>query len=281
MSLQPLIIEKTYQTSLESVWKALTDKDQMKEWYFELQEFKPEVGFEFQFYGGSDDKKFLHLCKITEVEFLAKLSYTWQYRDYPGQSTVTFELFKESKNKTRLKLTHTGLESFPQDTKDLSVDNFRTGWNFILGESLPNYVETATISKSISIKASAQSIWHILLHPNNQWGQAFGGGASVETDWQTGSPVIWKDAEGDIGANGTVIAHHVDDYLHIGFYDEINPPQDTPLGSYAEKFKITENEAKECMLHIEVGLLSKKDVSVHSQMWDKALEIMKTLSEKK
>ncbi|MFC6101053.1 SRPBCC family protein [Olivibacter domesticus] len=281
MSLQPLIIEKTYQTSLESVWKALTDKDQMKEWYFELQEFKPEVGFEFQFYGGSDDRKFLHMCTITEVEFLAKLSYTWRYKDYPGQSIVTFELFKESKNKTRLKLTHTGLESFPQDIENFAIDNFRTGWNFILGESLPNYVETATVSKSISIKASAQSVWNILLHPNNQWGQAFGEGAFIETDWQKGSPVIWKDIEGNIGANGIVMVNNINDYLQVGFYDEVNPPQGTPLGSYVEKFKITENEANECILHIEAGLLSKKDVSFHSQMWDKALEIMKTLSEKK
>lgn len=281
MSLQPLIIEKTYQTSLESVWKALTDKNQMKEWYFELQEFKPEVGFEFQFYGGSDDRKFLHLCKVTEVEFLAKLSYTWRYKDYPGQSIVTFELFKESNNKTRLKLTHTGLESFPQDIENFAIDNFRTGWNFILGESLPNYVETATISKSISIKASAQSIWSILLHPNNQWGQAFGEGAFIETDWQIGSPVIWKDIEGNIGANGIVMANNIKDCLQVGFYDEVNPLQGTPLGSYIEKFKITENKAKECMLHIEAGLLSKKDVSFHSQMWDKALEIIKTLSEKK
>jgi len=280
MSLQPLIIEKTYQASIESVWKALTDKDKMKEWYFELKDFKPEIGFEFQFYGGSDDRKFLHLCKITEVEFLTKLSYTWQYEGYPGQSIVTFELFEEEKNKTRIKLIHTGLESFPQDMKDFSIDNFKTGWNFILGESLPSYVETATISKAISIRASVQSVWHTLLHPNNQWGRAFGGGAFVETGWQIGDPVIWKDTEGNIGASGIVVAHQANDYLQVDFYDDLNPTQDTSLGTYTEKFKIIQNQAKASTLEIAIGLLPKKDVPFHNKMWDQALKIIKELSEK-
>ena len=39
------------------VWKAITDKDEMKQWYFDLKDFKAEVGFEFQFLGGDDKKQ--------------------------------------------------------------------------------------------------------------------------------------------------------------------------------------------------------------------------------
>jgi uncharacterized protein YndB with AHSA1/START domain len=67
MDAQPFVIERTYKASPERVWRAITDKNQMKEWYFDLKEFKPEVGFEFQFEGGTDDKIYIHLCKITEV----------------------------------------------------------------------------------------------------------------------------------------------------------------------------------------------------------------------
>jgi len=54
---------------------------------------------------------------------------------------VTFELFPEG-NRTRLKLTHTGLESFPSDVvPELKRENFVEGWNKIIGTSLKEFVE--------------------------------------------------------------------------------------------------------------------------------------------
>ncbi|WP_316812363.1 SRPBCC domain-containing protein [Pedobacter heparinus] len=49
METKPLIVERSYNAPIEKVWKAITDRDQMKEWYFELKEFKAEKGFKFQF----------------------------------------------------------------------------------------------------------------------------------------------------------------------------------------------------------------------------------------
>ena len=112
----------------------------MKKWYFDLPEFKPVVGTEFQFTGGPDDgKKYLHLCKVVEVVEGKKIAYTWKYDGYAGESKVTFELFEEG-NKTRLKLTHEGLETFPADNKDLAKENFVAGWTEIIGTSLKNFL---------------------------------------------------------------------------------------------------------------------------------------------
>ena len=48
----------------------------MKQWYFDLSEFKPEPGFEFQFYGeGHKGEKYLHLCKVTDVVPEKRLRY--------------------------------------------------------------------------------------------------------------------------------------------------------------------------------------------------------------
>ena len=58
------------------------------------------------------EKQWLHLCKVIEVIPMKKLTYSWSYDGYEGNSFVTFELFSEE-NKTRLKLTHEGLETFP------------------------------------------------------------------------------------------------------------------------------------------------------------------------
>lgn len=140
MNNEPFVIERTYNAPVERVWKALTDKQQMKQWYFDLSEFKPEVGFEFTFDGGSEEKTYKHLCKVLEVIPNKKLSYSWRYKDYEGNSVVSWELFDEG-DKTRLRLTHTGLETFPQVSKDFARESFAQGWTYIAGTSLKNYLE--------------------------------------------------------------------------------------------------------------------------------------------
>ena len=141
MNNEPFVIERTYNAPAEKVWKAITDKNEMKQWYFDLAEFKAEVGFEFQFTGGpAPERQYVHLCKITEVIPGKKLTHSWRYDGYSGNSFVTFELFSEG-NKTRLKLTHTGLETFPKENPDLAKHNFAEGWTDIIGRSLKEYVE--------------------------------------------------------------------------------------------------------------------------------------------
>jgi uncharacterized protein YndB with AHSA1/START domain len=141
MNNEPFVIERTLNAPIEKVWKAITDKDQMKQWYFDLTEFKPEVGFEFQFSGGpAPERQYLHLCKITEVIPCKKLTHSWRYDGYEGISFVTFELFTEGNN-SRVRLTHAGLETFPKENPDLAKENFAEGWTDIIGRSLKEYVE--------------------------------------------------------------------------------------------------------------------------------------------
>jgi uncharacterized protein YndB with AHSA1/START domain len=49
MGSTPVIIEVTLNAPAERVWQAITEKDKMKQWYFEVPEFKPEVGFKFKY----------------------------------------------------------------------------------------------------------------------------------------------------------------------------------------------------------------------------------------
>ena len=144
MNNTPFVLERTIHAPIEKVWKAITDKHEMKQWYFDLAEFKAEIGFEFQFLAGSEEKKYFHLCKITEVVVGKKLSYGWRYDGYEGNSNVTFELFEEGNN-TRVKLTHTGLETFPKDKPDFAKESFAVGWTYIIGTSLKEFVEKEAI----------------------------------------------------------------------------------------------------------------------------------------
>ena len=137
----PIVIERTYKAPIGIVWEAISNRDRMAEWYFDLAVFRPEVGFEFSFTGGKEGREFLHLCKVTKVIPGKLLAYSWRYDGYSGSSEVTFELFEEGNN-TRVKLTHTGTETFPViPHKDLAKENFVAGWRHILGTSLKEYLE--------------------------------------------------------------------------------------------------------------------------------------------
>ena len=140
MKQEPFVIERTFNAPIKKVWQALTDTNEMKQWYFDIASFKPEVGFEFEFTAGSPEKSYLHKCKITEMVVEKKLSYSWRYDGYPCNSIVTFELFEEGK-KTRLKLTHEGIETFPNHLADFAKESFAKGWTHIVGISLKDFVE--------------------------------------------------------------------------------------------------------------------------------------------
>lgn len=125
-----LVIERTYDAPIHKVWQALTDKEKMKQWYFDIPEFKPEVDSVFTFKAGPAEKKYLHECKVTEIIPNKKISYTWYYPGYEGQSEVSFELSGQD-GKTHLTLTHKGLETF--DQVEFPKENFNCGWEYFGG----------------------------------------------------------------------------------------------------------------------------------------------------
>jgi len=142
MKNESVIIERTFNAPADKVWKAITDKDQMKQWYFNtLDDFKPEVGFQTQFNVRNGNKDYLHIWKVTEVKPGKRISYEWKFGGYPGNSLVTFELFPAGE-KTKLKLTHKGIETFlPDQNPALAKENFIEGWTSLIGSSLKNLVE--------------------------------------------------------------------------------------------------------------------------------------------
>ena len=135
-----VILERTYNAPAEKVWSALTDVNKLRQWYFNVTGFEPKVGYKFEFTGEADCEEYLHLCEVIEVETGKKLTYSWRYDGYEGNSFVTFELFGEGE-KTRLKLTHMGLESFPQENADFAIANFEKGWDDIIHKNLREYLE--------------------------------------------------------------------------------------------------------------------------------------------
>jgi uncharacterized protein YndB with AHSA1/START domain len=123
MTAETVVIERTYNAPVEKVWTALTDVDQVREWYFDQVR---------EWYFDLKDSK-------PEVIPQRKIAYTWRYEGHEGDSLVTIELFPDG-DKTRLKLTHEGLETFPK-TPAFARENFEKGWTAIIGSELKEFVE--------------------------------------------------------------------------------------------------------------------------------------------
>lgn len=137
----PIVVEQTYNAPIAVVWKAITDKDQMRQWFFEpMTEFEPEVGFETEFDVEFEGQIFPHQWKVTEVVAETRIVYDWRYGGYPGDSSVTWEL-SETPDGTTLTLTHKGRETFPQDNPVFSRESGEAGWGYIVHESLKAFLE--------------------------------------------------------------------------------------------------------------------------------------------
>lgn len=137
----PIVVEQTFDASIDEVWNAIVHVDQMRQWFFEtISDFEPEVGFETQFNVHVEGQDYLHLWKVTEVTPGRKITYNWRYRGYPGNSFVTWEL-SEVADGTKLTLTHEGIESFPQDNPIFSRQAGEEGWSYFLNQSLKAFLE--------------------------------------------------------------------------------------------------------------------------------------------
>ena len=138
MENEPLILEHEFDAPIELVWRAFTEKELMKKWFFDVSDFQPIVGFKFQFEGGEEDKRYVHLCEVIELVPLKKLKYSWKYEGYDGLSFVTYELSSVG-DKTKVKLIHEGIETFTN--LDFVIGKFLEGWTYLLQVSLQEFLD--------------------------------------------------------------------------------------------------------------------------------------------
>lgn len=135
-----IITEQVFNVPEKQLWSAITRKDEMSQWFFNnIPEFEPKVGFETSFLVSSEERDFTHLWKVTEVIPDKKIAYTWQYKEYLGQSKSSFEI-SENINQSTLKITCTGLETFPGTIPEFSRESCQQGWRYFMNR-LKGYIE--------------------------------------------------------------------------------------------------------------------------------------------
>ncbi len=138
---EPIIVEQHFDLPITTVWKAITDREKMIQWFFaDIPEFKPEKGFTTEFDVDSGRSIFHHQWRILEAEAPRKIIYHWSYEGMEGEGIVAFEL-KEKDYGTLLKLTNTGLDSFPADTPEFTRESCIGGWEYFIKGNLKNFLE--------------------------------------------------------------------------------------------------------------------------------------------
>ncbi|WP_298514236.1 SRPBCC domain-containing protein [uncultured Kordia sp.] len=136
-----VIVSQNFTQSVESVWKAITDVSQMRQWFFDnIPDFKAEVGFQTQFNVKAPSRDFMHLWTVTEVIPQQKLVYNWKYEDLAGDSFVTFEL-EEIHNETKLTLTTTVIADFPDEIPEFAHESCVAGWTYFIKQQLVAFLQ--------------------------------------------------------------------------------------------------------------------------------------------
>jgi uncharacterized protein YndB with AHSA1/START domain len=145
-----IVMEIDIAASPERVFQALTDPQQLMEWWGEENhcqtthwELDLRVGGQWRS-KGSDDScgEWVTWGEITELNPPWTMTYTWheqvEYRPSVTQTTVRYDLERTEKG-TRVRLTHKGFAGNRE-----AFESYRGGWPAVI-DQLRDYLETPTV----------------------------------------------------------------------------------------------------------------------------------------
>jgi uncharacterized protein YndB with AHSA1/START domain len=136
----PIITQESFNKPISEVWKAITNCEQMKEWFFyNIPNFEAKIGFKTKFNVKSENRDFLHLWKVIDLVPNKKITTNWKYQNIKGDSNVTFGLNEDQKG-TTLTVTCEILEDFPQNIPEFKTESCQAGWNYFIKDRLKNYL---------------------------------------------------------------------------------------------------------------------------------------------
>lgn len=136
----PIVVEQSFAVPPDKVWRAVTQPDLMRKWYFEqIEDFRPEVDFETGFDIEVNGRIFGHRWRVTDVVPGTSITYTWRYEGFPGLGTTEWKLSKTATG-SRLVLTSSGIESFSQDIPEFTRESGQAGWEYFIQQKLPEFL---------------------------------------------------------------------------------------------------------------------------------------------
>lgn len=124
------------------------------------------------------------------------------------------------------------------------------------------------VEKSIEVNAPAARVWDVLTNPalSREWIREWWPELAVlESDWNKGSPVRWKLADGVIGADGKVFV--VEPHKMLRFSFKVNDPASSKQEDLTYRLKERGGRTE---LSVSVGDFG--DTLEHRQRYPGALE---------
>lgn len=233
----PICIEIIFDTTKDKVWEALTKPQAMKVWYFDISNFNLNVGSKFSFYEG-EKKEYLHEGEVLKVEENQLFQHTWLHPEQSkGSSIVTWKI-EEVEGKTKVTLTHEGVESFADVGTNFTLANYEMGWNALVKTNLRNYLYgIKRIVFTQEIKASAETVWNKMWDKTTytEWTMPFCPGTYFTGDIQLGSRIhfIAPSLEGMYSDVFYLIPNKLIMFKHIGVLKDL---KELPIDAETEKW---------------------------------------------
>lgn len=145
------------------------------------------------------------------------------------------------------------------------------------------------VDKTIEINAPAFKVWDAITKSENtnEWALEFSSGGpqfNIESNWEIGSPVLWKGQNGTVIVEGNVTAAEQNKLLRFTVFDVRSPEKLPVTDEDGITFQLSEESGK-TTLRILQGDFSvmtdgEKYCGLTAEIWDKVLPKVKELAEK-
>lgn len=267
------------------IWQTLTNKQQMKEWYFDIPDFELKEETVFNFYEPGGKNEFHHRCKIVEIIPNQKFAHTWTHPSHSnGESTVTWLLEEDNEN-TKVTIQHEGLENFADAGPAFAPENYEMGWTGLLYK-LKNYVNgIRTKEYKIDINAPATSVWNALFDAENykKWTNVFCEGSYYKGELKQGNRIHFLSPNGK-GMFADIIFCVPNKNMLFQHKGEIENYEEQALNVQTEKwsgafenYTLSENSGV-TTLTAEIDL-APEYTTYFDEVYPKGLQIVKEISE--
>lgn len=118
------------------IWGALTDQDELENWWSEDVTIEPKVGGKFREAWEDDSgKKQLASGKITAVKAKQSITFTWTEKDWPKEAVTECTItIQDDKSQRIVTVLHQGWNALPEGKRAQIIKDFTVGWKYHLKE---------------------------------------------------------------------------------------------------------------------------------------------------
>ena len=284
--MEPIIITHAFDSSIDQVWNALSNEEELRKWYFPVRDYKFEVGKFFTFFESEETNNYLHRCRFLNIIPKKLIEYSWAHPDHSkGSSVVKWEI-QEEDGKTMVTLSHSGVENFADAGPDFARANYEMGWDSIVKNLLRNYLYgIRKLVYEVEINASAAKVWKMLWDKENytRWAEPFSKGTYYTGELKAGQRVHFLIPSGD-GMYSDIAFCEENKLMmikHIGFIKDLKElPPDAETQRWTGCFETYKLNGKDGKTHVRVEADAVvNDAAYMQKTFPVALNKLKELAE--